>query len=73
MTIWLRGVSKTFARPGGRAAQEVRALDGITLAVETAELMVVLGPSGSGKTTMLRCAAGLEEIDEGAIEIEGRD
>ncbi len=59
MTIWLRGVSKRFARPRGRSAPEVRApevraLEHVTLDVETAELMVVLGPSGSGKTTMLR-------------------
>jgi ABC-type sugar transport system ATPase subunit len=66
-------VSKRFTRPRGRPDLDVRALDGVTIDVETAELMVVVGPSGSGKTTMLRCVAGLEPIDEGQIEIGGRD
>jgi ABC-type sugar transport system ATPase subunit len=73
VTIWLRGVSKRFARPRGRPDLDVLALDEVTLDVETAELMVVVGPSGSGKTTMLRCVAGLEPIDDGTIEIDGRD
>jgi ABC-type sugar transport system ATPase subunit len=73
VTIWLWGVSKRFARPRGRPDVAVRALDDVTLDVETAELMVVVGPSGSGKTTMLRCVAGLEPVDDGTIEIAGRD
>jgi putative ABC transport system ATP-binding protein len=32
-----------------------------------------MGPSGSGKTTLLNTLSGLDEIDEGVIEIEGRD
>jgi ABC-type sugar transport system ATPase subunit len=73
VTVWLRGVSKRFTRPRDRPDVDVRALDSVTLDVETAELMVVVGPSGSGKTTMLRCVAGLEAIDDGTIEIGGRD
>jgi ABC-type sugar transport system ATPase subunit len=73
VTVWLRGVSKRFARSRGRPDDGVRALDAVTLDVETAELMVVVGPSGSGKTTMLRCVAGLEPVDDGTIEIGGRD
>lgn len=44
----------------------VNALD---LSVEQGEFMVFLGPSGCGKTTTLRCVAGLEIPDGGAIHI----
>ena len=49
------------------------ALDGIELAVERGEFLVLLGPSGCGKTTLLRAIAGLERQDEGRIVHAGRD
>jgi len=50
----------------------VRAVNGLNLEVEPAELMVVVGPSGCGKTTMLRMIAGLEQPDRGTITLGGR-
>jgi multiple sugar transport system ATP-binding protein len=50
-----------------------RAVDALDLKINEGELMVLVGPSGSGKTTALRMLAGLEELDEGKIEIGGRD
>jgi multiple sugar transport system ATP-binding protein len=49
------------------------AVDALDLHVEDGEFMVLVGPSGSGKTTALRMLAGLEEVDDGAILIGGRD
>ena len=46
---------------------------GVDLDARDGELIVVVGPSGSGKTTLLRCVAGLEDPDEGRIEVAGRD
>lgn len=49
------------------------ALDGVNLAVGDGEMVVLLGPSGCGKTTLLRAAAGLQPLDSGRIELDGRD
>ncbi len=57
-------ISKTF--PNG-----VRALQDFSTNIRRREVVVVIGPSGSGKSTFLRCLNGLEEIDGGAIVIDG--
>ena len=49
------------------------AVDQLQLAVTDGEFVVMVGPSGCGKTTALRMLAGLEEIDEGSIRIDGKD
>jgi multiple sugar transport system ATP-binding protein len=50
----------------------VRALDNVSLRVESGDFLVLLGPSGCGKTTLLRCIAGLEDPDGGEILIDGK-
>jgi multiple sugar transport system ATP-binding protein len=52
---------------------DVPALDALDLEIGDGELMVLVGPSGSGKTTALRMLAGLEDVDAGAVYIDGRD
>ncbi len=49
------------------------AVDELDLDIADGEFMVLVGPSGSGKTTALRMLAGLEPLDEGRVEIGGRD
>ncbi|MBV8768434.1 MAG: sn-glycerol-3-phosphate ABC transporter ATP-binding protein UgpC [Hyphomicrobiales bacterium] len=49
----------------------VHAVRGIDLDIPDGEFTVLVGPSGCGKSTLLRTIAGLEEIDEGRIEIGG--
>jgi len=46
-------------------------VDDLDLAIADGELMVLVGPSGCGKTTALRMLAGLEELSEGSIVIDG--
>jgi len=48
-----------------------KAVDGVTLSVAPGELLCLVGPSGCGKTTLLRVAAGLEELQHGRIIIDG--
>jgi multiple sugar transport system ATP-binding protein len=64
--IRLEQVVKEFA--GG-----VRAVDGVSLSIESGEFMVLVGPSGCGKSTLLRMVAGLEEVSEGEIWIGDRE
>jgi len=52
---------------GGR----VHAIDGVDLATEEGEYLVLLGPSGCGKTTLLRTIAGLEQPTRGEVLIGG--
>jgi iron(III) transport system ATP-binding protein len=62
--LQLHRVTKRFGR--------IVAVDGVSLRVAPGELAVLVGPSGCGKSTLLRLVAGLHEVDEGTIEIEGR-
>jgi multiple sugar transport system ATP-binding protein len=47
-------------------------LHGISLDIVDGEFVVLVGPSGCGKSTLLRMVAGLEEISEGEIAIDGK-
>jgi multiple sugar transport system ATP-binding protein len=68
--VVLDGVTKRFA-PDRRGGAPIGALEGVSIAVERGEFVVVVGPSGCGKSTALRIVAGLEEPDRGTVAIAG--
>ena len=68
----IRNLSKRFAPQPGSDSPTVAAVADVSLTVARGELFTLLGPSGCGKTTTLRCVAGLEEPDDGEIELAGR-
>ena len=61
----VRGLA--FAYPDGH-----QALFGVDLHVHRGERVALLGPNGAGKTTLLRAVAGLEPLQRGQIELDGR-
>jgi putative ABC transport system ATP-binding protein len=63
----LRGVSKVY----GQGPAQVRALQGVDLAVEAGALVAVMGPSGSGKSTLLTIAGSLEDPTSGEVLVGG--
>ena len=65
MTIALRNVSKFFGTD--------HVVRHVTHEIADGSLTALLGPSGSGKSTLLRMIAGLATLDEGSIELNGRD
>lgn len=62
-SLEIRNVTKQFG--------DLLAVNDISLDIKDGEIFSFLGPSGCGKTTLLRCVAGLEDVDEGEIRIGG--
>jgi sn-glycerol 3-phosphate transport system ATP-binding protein len=65
----MAGVSLTQVR---KSYGPVEVIHGVDCEIADGEFIVMLGPSGCGKSTLLRMIAGLEEISEGTIAIDGR-
>jgi branched-chain amino acid transport system ATP-binding protein len=51
----------------------VRAVDGVTLAVNEGSITTVLGANGAGKTSLLRTISGLERASDGRVRLDGED
>ncbi len=65
----LDGVVKRYRS----AAEDVHALDGVSMHLAEGEMLALQGPSGSGKTTLLLLAAGVLRADTGTVTYRGRD
>jgi iron(III) transport system ATP-binding protein len=70
VSVELVRLTKVFPDPRD-PAREVRAVDDLSLAVRTGELVTLLGPSGCGKTTALRMVAGFETPTAGEVRLDG--
>jgi putative ABC transport system ATP-binding protein len=57
----------------GAGDTQVRALDGVDVAMPTGRWTAIMGPSGSGKSTLMHCLAGLDTLTSGRIIVGGVD
>jgi ABC-type polar amino acid transport system ATPase subunit len=48
----------------------LRVLDGVSLSVRRGEVATIVGPSGGGKSTLLRCINGLEDFQQGEVQVD---
>jgi oligopeptide transport system ATP-binding protein len=74
--VEIHDVTKYFPITAGvfsRHVADVKAVDGITLAIKRGETLGLVGESGSGKTTIGRCILRLLEPTSGSIFFEGQD
>src|SRR5882762_1579890 len=69
--VSLDHISKTY-QGAKRSDATSTAIDDVSFTVRDKEFMVIVGPSGCGKSTLLRMIAGLEEISEGTLAIDGK-
>lgn len=70
----LEGVGKDYPLPRLKGeAQQVKALEALSVSVFAGQTLAIVGESGSGKTTALRIALGLEKPSRGKVLFEGHD
>lgn len=65
--IELNKIEKTYRR----GSEDVRALRGVDLRIETGELLAIIGPSGAGKTTLLHILGCLDQPTNGDLSFDG--
>ena len=57
----------------GKGANQVTALDHVSLAIEKGEFTAIIGPSGSGKSTLLHIIGGVDVPTNGKVYLDGQD
>jgi multiple sugar transport system ATP-binding protein len=67
--VRLENISKVYM--DDKKHSKAKTIDDISFTVHDKEFMVIVGPSGCGKSTLLRMIAGLEEITDGQLVIDG--
>lgn len=67
--VELESITKRYKQLDG---DDILAVDDLSLEIDKGEFLVLVGPSGCGKSTTLHCIAGLEEISEGTLRIDGK-
>ncbi|MGI8582750.1 MAG: ABC transporter ATP-binding protein [Chitinophagaceae bacterium] len=69
--VKLEHISKVYDE-NKKNSSKPKTIEDISFTVHDKEFMVLVGPSGCGKSTLLRMIAGLEEITDGELTIDGK-
>ena len=72
-TTALDAVDLVKTYPAGRGIPPVRALDGLSVAVEPGNVFALLGPNGAGKSTTVKILTTLSRPDSGQAHVAGLD
>ncbi|MCL2575043.1 MAG: ABC transporter ATP-binding protein [Defluviitaleaceae bacterium] len=65
----VENLTKTY----GEGSSQVKALDGVSFAVEKGQFVAIIGASGSGKSTLLHLLGGVDRPTAGKVQIDGQD
>ena len=69
MYVQVSDVKKSY----GEGRSFIQVLKGITVGVDQGSMCVIQGTSGSGKSTLLNCIGGLDMVDSGSIQVDGKE
>ena len=69
MYVQVSDVKKSY----GEGGSYIQVLKGVTVGIEKGSMCVIQGTSGSGKSTLLNCIGGLDIVDSGSIQVDGRE
>lgn len=69
MYVQVSDVKKSY----GEGGSFIQVLKGITVGVDQGSMCVIQGTSGSGKSTLLNCIGGLDVVDSGSIQVDGKE
>jgi len=69
MYLTIKNVKKSYGENGSY----IQVLKGVSTEVEKGQMCVIQGTSGSGKSTLLNCIGGLDTMDAGSVQVEGKE
>ena len=67
--LHLKNLSRSFKE----GARTHHVLDNVTASIADGEAVAIIGRSGSGKSTLLNVVSGIDRVDSGTVELDGRD
>ena len=69
MYVEVSDVKKSY----GEGGSFIQVLNGVSVGIEKGDMCVIQGTSGSGKSTLLNCIGGLDTVDSGSIQVDGKE